>query len=196
MKVCPRGGFHGFLFWRCSLNSISTKNIVLSGLFLALCIVLPFLTGQIPEIGSMLLPMHLPVLLCGFICGWPFGLVVGAVAPMFPTAVAMAFELAVYGLVSGLLYKLLPKKNAYIFVALIAAMLAGRIVWGGVSYILYGIGGTAFTWEIFMSGAILKALPGIAVQIVLIPLLVIALRKVKLIEYKDSNKTGTDTTNA
>jgi thiamine transporter ThiT len=199
--------FHGFLFWRCSLNSISTKNIVLSGLFLALCIVLPFLTGQIPEIGSMLLPMHLPVLLCGFICGWPFGLVVGAVAPvlrsviftmppMFPTAVAMAFELAAYGLVSGLLYKLLPKKNAYIFVALIAAMLAGRIVWGGVSYILYGIGGTAFTWEIFMSGAILKALPGIAVQIVLIPLLVIALRKVKLIEYKGSNKTGTDTTNA
>ncbi|MGE5495980.1 MAG: ECF transporter S component [Burkholderiales bacterium] len=186
---------------------MSTKNIVLSGLFLALCIVLPFLTGQIPEIGSMLLPMHLPVLLCGFICGWPFGLVVGAVAPvlrsaiftmppMFPTAVAMTFELAAYGLVSGLLYKLLPKKNAYIFVALIAAMLAGRIVWGGVSYILYGIGGTAFTWEIFMSGAILKALPGIAVQIVLIPLLVIALRKAKLIEYKGSNNTETDTINA
>ena len=189
------------------MKSMSTKDIVLSGLFLALCLVLPFLTGQIPEIGNMLLPMHLPVLLCGFICGWPFGLVVGAVAPvlrsalfglppMFPTAVAMAFELAVYGLVSGLLYKLLPKKNVYIFVALITAMVAGRIVWGGVSYVLYGIGGTVFTWEIFMSGAILKALPGIAAQIVLIPLLVIALRKVKLIEYKSPNKTESGTMNA
>jgi thiamine transporter ThiT len=170
-----------------------TKNLVLAGLFLALCLMLPFLTGQIPELGNMLLPMHLPVLLCGFICGWPFGLVVGFVAPllrsviftmppMFPTAVAMAFELAVYGALSGLAYKLLPKKIPYVFVALIIAMIAGRIVWGGVSILLWGLNGTVFTWEIFASGAVLKALPGIAVQIVLIPLIIIALRRAKLIE--------------
>lgn len=171
-----------------------TRDLVLSGLFLALCLVLPFLTGQIPQIGNMLLPMHIPVLLCGFICGWPYGLAVGFAAPllrsliftmppMFPVAAAMAFELAVYGLVSGLMYKLLPKKIPYIFVALIAAMIAGRIVWGGVSWLFYGLGGSAFTWEIFASGAVLKALPGIAVQIVLIPVIIIALRKAKLIDY-------------
>ena len=97
-------------------------NVSLSGMFLALAYVLPFLTGQIPEIGSMLCPMHIPVLLCGFVCGAPYGLVVGFIAPMlrsltlgmpplFSTATAMAFELAVYGLVAGLLYKALPKRK-------------------------------------------------------------------------------------
>lgn len=171
-----------------------TRNLALSGLFLTLCLLLPFLTGQIPEIGNMLLPMHIPVLLCGFICGWPFGLAVGFIAPllrsliftmppMFPVAAAMAFELAVYGLVSGLMYKLLPKKIPLIFVTLIAAMIAGRIVWGAVSWLFYGLGGAAFTWEIFASAAVLKALPGIALQIVLIPIIIIALRKAKLIGY-------------
>ena len=94
-------------------------------IMLALALVLPFLTGQIPEIGSMLCPMHLPALLCGFMCGWPWGLAVGLISPllrsvifgmppMFPTAVSMAFEMAAYGAVSGLLYRLLPKKKGYI----------------------------------------------------------------------------------
>ena len=88
------------------------KNMVLAALFLALSYVLPYFTGNIPQIGAMLLPMHLPVLLCGFVCGAPWGLVVGLIAPvmrsiltggfppMFPTAVAMAFELGAYGVVS------------------------------------------------------------------------------------------------
>ena len=92
----------------------NTKKLVYSALFLALALVLPFLTGQIQTFGQMLAPMHLPVLLCGFVCGPVWGLAVGAVAPllrsllfgmppMFPTAVAMAFELAAYGLFTGLL---------------------------------------------------------------------------------------------
>lgn len=173
---------------------IQSRNLVLSGLFLALCLALPFLTGQIPQIGNMLLPMHIPVLLCGFICGWPFGLAVGFIAPllrsliftmppMFPIAASMAFELAVYGLVSGLAYKLLPKKIPYIFASLITAMITGRIVWGAVSILFWGLNGTVFTWEIFISGAVLSALPGIALQVVLIPVIIIALRKAKLIEY-------------
>ncbi len=110
-----------------------------SGLFLALCLLLPFLTGQIPQFGNMLLPMHLPVLLCGFICGWPYGLAVGFISPllrsmlfgmppMFPTAVAMAFELAVYGLLSGLFYKIFPE-NVFIYVSLLLAMVGGRLIW-------------------------------------------------------------------
>ena len=97
-------------------------NIALSGMFLALAYVMPFLTGQIQQIGKMLCPMHVPVLLCGFICGAPYGLVVGALAPilrsvtlgmpvLFPSATAMAFELAVYGFMAGFLYKALPKKK-------------------------------------------------------------------------------------
>ncbi len=155
----------------------------LSALCLALCYVLPFLTGQIPEIGSMLCPMHLPILLCGFFCGWPWGLAVGLCAPLlrsltlgmpslFPTAVAMAAELGVYGAVTGLLHRLLPPKRPYVYLSLIAAMLAGRAVWGLSMLALMGIKGGSFTLSAFLAGAFVNAIPGIAVQIVLVPLLV------------------------
>jgi len=98
-----------------------TTKLTLSGLFLALCLVLPLLTGQIPQIGSALSPMHIPVLLCGFVCGWPYGMAIGFIAPLlrgvifgmppiFPVGIAMAFELAAYGALAGLFYKILPKK--------------------------------------------------------------------------------------
>ena len=169
----------------------SSKNVyklVLAGMFLALAMVLPLLTGQIPQIGKMLSPMHIPVLLCGFFCGPWYGLVVGAIAPLlrglifgmpalFPNGVIMCFELATYGLVSGLLYKLLPKKIPYIFVTLIAAMLAGRVVWGIASAIVYGITKAEFGWQAFMAGAFINAVPGIILHIILIPVIVIALRR-------------------
>ena len=104
-----------------SKRSLQTLRLTYAALYLALALVLPFLTGQIPQIGSMLCPMHIPVLLCGFICGWPYGLVTGLIAPvlrsflfgmpqLYPTAIAMTFELAAYGAVSGMLYHLMPKK--------------------------------------------------------------------------------------
>ncbi|MDK2902991.1 MAG: hypothetical protein PWQ93_910 [Clostridiales bacterium] len=175
------------------MKKLSTKNLVLSGFFLALGLILPFLTAQIPSIGNRLLPMHIPVFLCGFVCGWPYGLIVGFIVPvfrsmlfgmppMFPTAVAMAFELATYGCMSGLLYKLLPQKNAYIFVSLIISMICGRIIWGIVSLFLYGLSGTAFTWELFIAGAFLNAIPGIIIQLIIIPIIIIALSRAKLIE--------------
>ena len=168
----------------------------LAALFLALAYVMPFLTGQIPEIGSMLCPMHLPVLLCGFICGWPWGLVVGLIAPIFrsltlgmppifPTAVCMAFELAAYGIVAGLMHKLLPKKKPFIYCSLITAMIVGRLVWGVAMYVCMGIRGGSFTLSAFLSGAIVNAVPGIIVQIVLIPLLVMVLDNPKILKLKD-----------
>lgn len=158
-------------------------KITLSALFLALAYVLPFVTGQIPEIGAMLCPMHIPVLLCGFICGWPWGLAVGFAAPllrsftlymppMFPTAVCMAFELAVYGAVSGLMHKYLPKKRPYIYCSLLIAMLAGRIVWGAAMFVCIGMGGGSFTFAAFLAGALTNAVPGIIIQLVLVPLFV------------------------
>jgi len=163
-------------------------KMVLAALFLALAMVLPFLTGQIPQIGNMLCPMHIPVLLCGFFCGPVYGLIIGLIAPLLrfllfgmppliPVGAAMSFELAAYGFVSGLLYQLLPKKKAYIYVALLAAMIIGRLVWGAAELVLMGLGKIRFGWKAFLSGALVNAIPGIIIQIVLIPILVIALRK-------------------
>ena len=160
-------------------------RMVLAALCLALAYVMPFLTGQIPEIGSMLCPMHIPVLLCGFICGWPWGLAVGLIAPLFrsftigmpplyPTALCMSLELAVYGAVSGWLHRRLPRKKPYIYVSLLVAMLAGRLVWGGAMFVCLGIDGGQFTMAAFLAGAVVNAVPGIVAQIVLIPVLVMA----------------------
>ncbi|MBU9735254.1 ECF transporter S component [Diplocloster agilis] len=170
----------------------STKNLVFAGVFIALGIVLPFFTGQIPQIGSMLLPMHIPVLLCGFVCGWPLGLIVGFITPLlrsalfgmpplFPTALAMAFELAAYGTLSGLCYKILRKKVSTVYLSLILSMIGGRIVWGVVSLILSTIAGTLFTWQIFAGGAVLNAVPGIILQLVVIPPIVLALKRARFV---------------
>lgn len=164
------------------------KNIILAALFLALAYMLPFLTGQIPQIGKMLCPMHFPVLLCGFVCGPLWGLLVGFIAPLlrsltlgvplfYPMALCMAFELAAYGAVSALVFRLLPKKKVCIYIALIAAMILGRLVWGAVMYICMGITGTEFGINAFLAGALLNSLPGIALQILIIPPLVMALKK-------------------
>lgn len=172
---------------------ISTKHLTLSGLFLALGLVLPFLTGQIPEIGNQLLPMHIPILLCGFVCGPICGAVVGAVTPLIRSllfgmppmmsAIAMAFELLGYGLMAGLFYRTLPKKPGYLYVSLLGAMIVGRIMWGVASIVIYAAMGNAFTWQIFFAGAVLNAVPGIIVQIVIIPLIVLALQRARLMEY-------------
>lgn len=171
---------------------MSSKNqilkMVLAAMLLALSIVLPFLTGQIPQIGSALCPMHIPVLLCGFFCGSWYALAVGIIAPLLrfvllgmppiiPTGIAMCFELATYGFVAGILYKRLPRKKVCIYVALIGAMLCGRVVWGATRVVLFGLGQSEFGWAAFMSGAFLNAIPGIIVQIVLIPIIVMALQK-------------------
>lgn len=173
----------------------SLKRMVLAALFLAISYVMPFLTGQIPEIGSMLCPLHIPVLLCGFICGWPWGLVVGFIAPLmrsltltmpplFPTAVCMAFELAAYGAIAGLLYKFLPRKKPFVYVSLLTAMLVGRLVWGAAMFVFMGLNGGSFTFAAFIAGAFTNALPGIVVQIVLIPILVMILDSPKALNPK------------
>ena len=168
-----------------------TRRLTYAALYFAIAMVLPFVTGNIPQIGSMLCPMHIPVLLCGFVCGWPWGLAVGFFAPvvrsllfgmpkLYPSAIAMTFELAAYGALSGLMYRALPKKIWAIYLSLIAAMLAGRLVWGGAEYLLLQMQNTAFTSAMFFAGAVTTAIPGIILHIVLIPILVIILKKAGL----------------
>ena len=168
-----------------------TLRLTFSSVCLALCMVLPLLTGQIPEIGKRLSPMHIPVFLCGFLCGWPWGLAVGLISPLlrsalfgmpaiFPGACAMAFELAAYGFFSGLLYSKLPKTNKNIYVILLISMIAGRMVWGAARYILAGLSGSDFPFSAFLAGAVTNAIPGIILHIVLIPIIVMALKRAGL----------------
>ena len=176
--------------------------VTLSAMFLALALALPFLTGQIPEIGSMLLPMHLPVFLCGILCGWPWGLAVGLIAPvlrsflfgmppLMPTAVAMAFEMATYGAVAGYVYGKMKRGALRSYVAVAVAAVVGRAVWGLVSLALYGLFmPIPFTAAMFFSGAFVRAWPGILVQFLLVPPVVAALERVRLFP----NRRGTPDT--
>jgi thiamine transporter ThiT len=178
-------------------NHNKILKLVLAAFFLALAYVMPFLTGQIPEIGAMLCPMHLPVLLCGFICGPVWGVVVGFIAPLmrslltggfpplFPTAVCMAFELATYGAVAGLMHKLLPRKKPFVYCSLLTAMLAGRLIWGAAMFICVGAKGGSFTFSAFLAGAFTNAIPGIIVQILLIPVLVMVLDNPQILKMRD-----------
>lgn len=177
------------------MKNKNLNKLVLSAMFIAIGLVLPFLTGQIKQIGNMLLPMHLPVILCGLICGWQYGIGTGFILPllrsaifgmptMYPNAVAMAFELATYGFVVGFLYAQTKKQNVLsIYKCLIIAMISGRVVWGVVEVILLGMGG-AFTYEMFIAGAFLNSIPGIVLQLVLIPALMVLLDRTGIVKFK------------
>jgi len=174
-------------------NKSDVKNLTTSAICLALCLVLPLLTGQNRELGSMLCLMHIPVLLCGFVCGPLYAAIVGLIAPVLrfmlfgmppimPFGVAMCFELAVYGIVTGIMFRLLTKRPRDIYISLVSAMLLGRIVYGLAFMRTIGIhGGEPYALGAFMTDAFVRAAPGIALHIVLIPVIVIALQKARFI---------------
>jgi predicted membrane protein len=195
VRTPEAGPFFAFkeeFFMKTRTNS-PARSIVLAALFLALAFVLPMVTGHVPQVGNMLCPMHFPILLCGFVLGGPWGLAVGFVAPllrsvlfgmppMFPIAISMAFELAAYGLVSGLVWRRVKHTLPMMYAALVTAMVAGRLVWGAVRFVLAGLTGSSFPFSAFLSGALLTAVPGIIAQLVLIPLILTALQKAKIID--------------
>ncbi|MEE0913562.1 MAG: ECF transporter S component [Ruminococcus sp.] len=159
----------------------ATYKLVLSAMFLAVGIVLPFFTGQIPQIGNLLLPMHFTIFLCTFICGWQYGTAVGFMLPLlrsfmfgapilYPDAIAMSLELCVYGLVAGLIYQIIRHKNILaVYTAMLIAMISGRVVWGIAQLILLGVKSEPFTLQMFISAAFVNALPGILLQLIFIP---------------------------
>lgn len=167
---------------------MNTRKMILSALFLAIGMILPMITMQIPAIGNMLLPMHIPVLLCGFLCGAPYGAVVGFILPllrsamfgmpvMMPIAATMAIELMVYGMFSGILYQKLRGIKGRIYISLIATMMLGRVAWGMTAWGLYSLAGSEFSGMIFLTQAFFNAIPGIIIQLVLIPIIVTATEK-------------------
>lgn len=167
----------------------AVRKIAISAMFIAIGILLPFFTGQFKQIGNMLLPMHMPVLICGFVCGWQCASAVGFITPilraflfgmppMYPNAIAMAFELMTYGLVVAIIYKLFKKKSAIaIYTSLIMSMLIGRMIWGISQLFFLGIKNNSFTWNIFVTRAFINTIPGILLQIIIIPVIVYSYEK-------------------
>ncbi len=172
-----------------------TKNLTLSAMFLAIGLVLPLLfTGQLRAVGNMLLPMHLPVFLCGLICGWQYGGLVGLILPVLrsclftmppmPLAVVMAFELATYGALAGYLYGRSKWKCVLaLYRSMLAAMLGGRVVWAIGRMILAGVSDTRFSLEIFLTSGFVTALPGIVLQLTLIPVIMVALDRTGMVPF-------------
>lgn len=172
----------------------STRKLTLSALFLALGLVLPLITGQIPQIGKMLLPMHIPVLLCGMVCGAPYGAVCGLLGPMLssvltgmPTAAlmpAMMVECAAYGLTTGLMLRLVRTGKTYadLYLALVAAMLVGRLV-SGVTKALFFMAGQ-YTMQAWIAASFVTALPGIVLQLAVVPSIVYYLMRAGLIPQR------------
>ncbi len=172
------------------------KNLTLTAMFLAMGFVLPFLTGQIPQIGRMLLPMHIPVFLCALICGWKYGAPMAFILPllrsllfarpiMFPDAIAIAFEMAVYAFVAGYLYghsKWQCIRSLYR--CLIISMVAGRAVRCVVQISLLGISGKPVALGAFFSGVLVAGIPGIVLQLFLIPAVMLMFHKTKMVKFK------------
>ena len=179
------------------------RRLTLTAVFLALGIVLPFVTGWIPAVGKMLLPMHIPVMLCGLVCGPVWGLGLGlslpllrsalfSMPPVWPDAVGMTFELAAYGLVIGLVFRRFRRPGiGAVYASLGIAMLAGRLVWGAARTVLLGFGGADFSFEIFFAAGFVRALPGILLQLVLIPALMMFLSKTGVL-LPENNKNKND----
>lgn len=169
-----------------------TKNLIIAGLCVALAIVLPIAFHSIPNAGTIFLPMHIPVLLCGLICGPVYGLACGILAPLissFATAMppvailpGMLCELAVYGLVSGLLTRIIKTKYKMLnlYLSLAGAMLCGRIVGGALNALIFRAGN--YSMQIWLTSSFITAIPGIIIQLIVIPLVVITLRRARLID--------------
>ena len=175
-----------------------TKNLIVAAMCTGLWVVRPMAFHMIPNAGSIFLPMHLPVLLCGFLCGWPYGLCCGFLGPVLSSLLTgmppaaflpgMACELAVYGLVTGLLFPLVRTRSrtANVYVTLVAAMLCGRAVSGVLNALIFRAGD--YSMQIWFAASFTTALPGIAIQLVLIPALILVLEKAGAVEPQ-TNRT-------
>lgn len=169
------------------MKKVNIQKMVETALCIALGLALPQALHSIPGAGSIFLPMHIPVLLCGLLCGWSWGLACGVVTPVLSSLIfgmppvaylpGMVLELAIYGLVAGILYYKL-KLNLY--VSLLLSMLVGRVAYGLMQSVIFLTGGSEYSFAIFFNSLFVKGLPGIVIQIVLIPVLVMALQKANL----------------
>jgi len=184
------------------MSKFSIKQMVLTAMFIAIGVVLPLAFHAIPNAGRVFLPMHIPILLCGIIVGFPYGLACGIITPLLsslftgmpPTAMlpSMLCELAAYGMVSSLLMRYVKVKNTYakIYISLIGAMLFGRVFYGILNSLIFNAG--AYSMQVWLTAAFVTALPGVAIQIIIIPTIVIILRKARLIDGDEHRSLQTE----
>ena len=170
------------------------KKSIITAVCIALCVVLPQAFHAIPNAGSIYCPMHIPVLLCGLICGWQYGLLCGIAGPLVsalitgmpPAAVlpGMLVECAAYGALTGLMMQLVHTKKVYpdLYISLLVAMLGGRIISGIAKALIFSAG--SYSMTAWVTGSFVTSLPGIIVHLVLIPSIVYALMKAKLISAR------------
>lgn len=166
------------------------KKLVFTAVCAALCLVLPMAFHTIPNAGQIFLPMHIPVLLCGLVCGWPYGGVCGLVGPLLsgmltgmpPAAMlpGMMIECCVYGFATGLLMKHVRTKHALadLYISLVSAMVLGRAVYGFANSLVFNPGVSPFAW---VTGSLITGIPGIVIQLILMPAVVFALTRARLI---------------
>ena len=169
------------------------RNMTMAAVCVALCVVLPIAFHSIPDAGTVFLPMHIPVLICGMICGWPYGLLCGLMGPLVSSALtgmppiailpAMMVECGTYGMVSGLVLKVVRTQRTYadLYIAQIMAMLAGRVVSGIAKALIFSPGMALSAW---VTASFITALPGILIQLIFLPSVVCTLMKAKVIPQR------------
>ncbi len=160
----------------------------MSAMCLAIGIILPQALHAIPNAGAVILPMHIPVLICGFICGPYFGLLNGLLTPLLshllfsmpptPMLGQMIIELGAYGLCSGLFNKVLKFDNELLknYIVLIISMLCGRLLYGMANALIFKAG--SYSLKIWLTAAFVTALPGIIIQLLIIPIIVRSVKKI------------------
>lgn len=171
------------------------KKIVFTAVCIALCVVLPMAFHAIPNAGTVFLPMHIPVLLCGLMCGWPFGFICGLLGPLLssvltsmppaPMLPSMMVECAAYGCVTGLMMCWVHTKRpiADLYISMLAAMVVGRVLSGLAKSLIFSPGTAPFAW---VTTSLIAGIPGIVIQLLLIPLVVYGLTKAKLLPKRYS----------
>ncbi len=171
----------------------NSKRIVLTAVCIALCVVLPMAFHAIPNGGQVVLPMHIPVLLCGLMCSWPYGLACGLLGPLLSSLITgmplpaalpgMVTECVVYGSVTGIMLQLVHTKKTYLdlYIAMVTAMALGRVVAGFAKAFIFAPGTPIFAW---VTTSLVTGLPGIALQLALVPTIVYTLMRAKLLPMR------------
>ena len=168
----------------------SNRKICWCALCAALCVILPMAFHSFPNGGKIFLPMHIPVLLCGMACGWPWGLLCGLAGPLLsslltgmppaPMLPGMVVECGVYGACAGILLGLVRTGRLFedLYISLTVSMVLGRVISGVVKALILSPGLSLHSW---IMASFVTGLPGIVIQLVLLPLLVKLLMKNKVL---------------
>ena len=177
------------------MQTMSTvKKSIITAVCIALCYVLPLLFHGIQGAGQVFCPMHIPVFLCGLVCGLAGPALSSALCGMPPVSIlpSMMIELAVYGLIAGIMMRCVHTRHVYadLYISLIVAIVAGRVVNGLVNALIFARG--SYSMATWVAGSVVKSWPGTVIQLVFIPSIVFALMKARLIPERYPKEVPAD----